>query len=167
MNKIVSNYIRLIILVVGVIVFTLLVCNIYKNFEGRKSNSSYLTKYVANGDYTDISSMLTEMSNEQYIYISYIGDKNIYNFEKDLKKVLKKYDLLDSIIMIDATDEVDSNGLVESLNRMLKVNTKQDIMLPAIIYYKNSEPVDYIDSSEGFIGVDRFVQLMDKWEVNE
>ena len=145
----------------------MLVCNIYKNFEGRKSNSSYLTKYVANGDYTDISSMLTEMSNEQYIYISYIGDKNIYNFEKDLKKVLKKYDLLDSIIMIDATDEVDSNGLVESLNRMLKVNTKQDIMLPAIIYYKNSEPVDYIDSSEGFIGVDRFVQLMDKWEVNE
>ena len=35
------------------------------------------------------------------------------------------------------------------------------------IYYKNEKPVDYIDSTNQILTGDKFVQLMDKWEVNK
>ena len=166
LNKIVRNYIKLIVLVVFTIIVTLLICNIYMNYNENKVNKSYLSKYVGKGDYLDISSILTEISDKQFLYLTYVGDKNINELEKDLRKKIKKYDLSDSFILIDCSDEIDNNMEVSNLNNILKVNTKNNIKLPAIIYYKDANPVDFIDSKDGIITIDKFEQLLDKWEFN-
>ena len=70
----------------------------------------------------------------------------------------------DSFILIDCSDEIDNNMEVSNLNNILKVNTKNNIKLPAIIYYKDTNPVDFIDSKDGIITIDKFEQLLDKWE---
>ena len=166
MNKIVRNYIKLIVLVVFTIIVTLLICNIYKNYNENKVNKSYLSKYVGKADYLDITSILTEINDKQFLYLTYVGDKNINELEKELRKKIRKYDLSDSFVLIDCTDEIDNNKEVSNLNNILKINTKNNIKLPAIIYYKDSNPVDFIDSKDSVITADKFEQILDKWEIN-
>ena len=67
LNKIVRNYIKLIVLVVFTVIVTLLICNIYKNYNENKVNKSYLSKYVGKADYLDLSSILTEISDKQFL----------------------------------------------------------------------------------------------------
>lgn len=165
MNKIKKNYIKLILLIVTTVFFTLLISNIIKNIQRNKLNNSYLSNYVVNGYYKDLPSILTEISNKQFLYLTYRGDKNIYSFEKDLRKILKKNDLVDSVIEIDCTNEITEKKEVSNLNDVLKINTKENIKLPAIIYYKNSKPEDYIDSKDGILKIDKFSQLLEKWEI--
>lgn len=167
MNKKIINYIKLFFVISISIVLALLISSIYRNYDNNKNNRSYLSEYVAYGEYNDLSSVMMELSDKQFLYVTYIGDKNIFNFEKDLRKVLKKYDLLDNIVMINTTGVVDEEGYVSSLNKNLKITTKKDIKLPAIIYYKNGEPIDYIDSDLGLISADKVVQLIDKWELEK
>lgn len=165
LNKTIINYIKLIVIIIFTVIITLLVCNIYKNYNDNKVNKSYLSKYVGKGDYLDLTSILTEISDKQFIYLTYVGDKNINELEKDLRKKIKKYDLNDSFILIDCTDEVDNNKEVVNLNNILKINTKNNIKLPAIIYYKDASPVDYIESKDSILTSDKFEQLLDKWEI--
>lgn len=164
-NKRVVNYIKLFLIVIISVIFMLLVCNIYKNINNNKSNKSYIDKYVNMGNYNDLSSILTEISNNQFIYLSYVGDKNIYNYEKDLVKSLKKNDLLDLFIYIDVTDVLLDDNTVDDLGDKLRIITDGDIVLPAIIYFKDGKPKDFIDSSDEIISVGKTEQLLEKWEV--
>lgn len=165
MNKRVINYIRLFIIIIIAVVFMLLVCNVYRNINNSKNNKSYIDKYVNMGNYNDLSFILTEISNNQFIYLSYVGDKNIYNYEKDLVRSLKKFDLLDLFIYIDATDVLLDDKTVNDLGDKLGVITDDDIVLPAIIYFKDGRARDYIDSSDEIISVGKTEQLLEKWEV--
>ena len=102
-----------------------------------------------------------------YLYLTYIGSKNIYNLEKYIYKTLKNNKLSDKFIYINCTDNINDKKIINDLNDKLSIITDNEIVLPAIIYYKNEKPVDYIDSTNQILTGDKFVQLMDKWEVNK
>ena len=70
-------------------------------------------------------------------------------------------------IYINCTDNINDKKIINDLNDKLSIITDNEIVLPAIIYYKNGKPVDYIDSTNQILTGDKFVQLMDKWEVNK
>ena len=94
-------------------------------------------------------------------------EKNIYNLEKYVYKTLKNNELSDKFIYINCTDNINDKKIINDLNDKLSIITDNEIVLPAIIYYKNGKPVDYIDSTNQILTGDKFVQLMDKWEVNK
>lgn len=165
MSKRVENYIKLIIVVVIAVIVTLLVCNIYRNINNNKLNKSYIDKYVNKGNYNDLSSIVMELGDREFIYLSYVGNENIYNYEKDLVKVLKKYDLLDLFVYVDVSSVISTDRTVSDLNDKLNVITESNIVLPAVIYYKDGKPRDYIDSSDEIISASKTIQLMEKWEV--
>ena len=83
---------------------------------------------------------------------------NTYNFESDLKKIIKKKDLRDNFMFIDYT----SNNNYDIINKKFKSNIKS---VPAIIYIKNGEFVKSIDSSEHMLNVGDFEKLLDEYEV--
>lgn len=165
MSKRVENYIKLIIVVVIAVIVTLLVCNIYRNINNNKLNKSYIDKYVNKGNYNDLSSIVMELGDREFIYLSYVGNENIYNYEKDLVKTLKKYDLLDLFVYVDVSSVITTDRTVSDLNDKLNVITESDIVLPAVIYYKDGKARDYIDSSDEIISASKTIQLMEKWEV--
>ena len=43
-----NKYIRLLTILLITIIATILVCNIYRNYENNKLNNSYIAKYVTN-----------------------------------------------------------------------------------------------------------------------
>ena len=110
---------------------------------------------------------MNEIKDNGYLYLTYIGSKNIYNLEKYVYKTLKNNKLSDKFIYINCTDNINDKKIINDLNDKLSIITDNEIVLPAIIYYKNGKPVDYIDSTNQILTGDKFVQLMDKWEVNK
>jgi len=143
----------------------LLIGNVYKYVSNRKENKSYIVNKVQNYDFENIGKGINGVKNNGLLYITYIGNERIYNFEKESYKILKNNNLTSKFVYIDCTKNV-NNGKVSSLNDKLNVITDVDIVLPTIIYYKDGKPVDYIDSTNQVLTSDRFLQLIEKWELD-
>lgn len=161
-----KNYILLLlIIIVGIFIMTS-IGFIYKKAHNRKENKSYILSKVNNYEYKNIENGVNEIKDNGYLYLTYIGNKNIYNLEKYVYKTLKNNKLSDKFIYINCTDNVNEKKTINDLNDKLNIITDNEIVLPAIIYYRNGKAVDYIDSTNQILTGDKFVQLMDKWEVN-
>lgn len=165
MNKKIRNYILLVIIIFVSVCVMLLIGNVYKYVSNRKENKSYIVNKVQNYDFENIGKGINGVKNNGLLYITYIGNERIYNFEKESYKILKNNNLTSKFVYIDCTKNV-NNGKVSSLNDKLNVITDVDIVLPTIIYYKDGKPVDYIDSTNQVLTSDRFLQLIEKWELD-
>jgi len=158
-----SNYLKLFIIIIGAIMVTIIICNMYRN-SSNKVDKSYLSKYVPTIEYNELSTAVTELNTNSFIYLSYEGEKEVNNLEKKLRKIIKLYDYEDNFIYVDCTKYLEENHSVKGLNNLYLVGNG-DIILPAIIYFKNNEPTDYIDSKNGLFNVGDFSQLLDKYEL--
>lgn len=165
MNKKIRNYILLIIVIFVSVCVMLIISNIYKYVSNRKENKSYIVNKVQNYDLENIGKGIDDVKNNGLLYITYIGNEKIYNFEKESYKILKNNNLSSKFVYIDCTKDV-NNGKVDNLNDRLNVITDQDITLPSVIYYKDGKPVDYIDSTNQILTSDRLLQLIEKWEID-
>ena len=105
-----------------------------------------------------MKNVLTEPSSEMFIIITKVNNQNIFNQEKEIKKVIKRRDLRDNVMFINYTNKNDLN----ELNKVLGSNIKT---IPAILYYKNGEFITSIDSTNGLINAGEFEKLLDSYEV--
>ena len=154
-----KNYLYLLIMLIMVVVVTFSIVRIGDSYSNKKLEKSYLYKYVSEVNVDEIKNILTEPSSEMFILVTKTNDEDVYNFEKDIKRVIKTRDLRDNFIYIDYTNK---NNL-DSLNKILGSDISK---IPAIIYYKNGEFVTSIDSSERMLNSGDFEQLLDSYEVN-
>lgn len=159
-----ANYVKLGVIVIFTIFVAFLICNLYRNFDGNKETSSYISKHVSTISYNELASATTELSSNSFIYLSFVGSRNIYDLEKQLRKILKQYELEDNFIYVDCTNDIESDYTIKSLKNIFVVGNKE-IVLPAIIYFKDNSPTDYIDSSDGLFDAGSFSQLLDKYEI--
>ncbi len=155
----IKNYIYLLIMIIVVVALTFLIFNINKNYQTKKLETSYLANYLTVVKTEELSNILSEPSSELFIFVTKTNDENVFNLEKNLKKIIKKHDLRDNFILLDYTDE--SN--VEELNKILKSDIET---LPAIIYIKNGEFIKSIDSKESLLKSSDFEKMLDEYEVN-
>ncbi len=152
-----KNYLYLLIMIISVVFVTFLIFEINEKYQSRKLESSYLDGYVNKISLNEVNDILTEPSSEMFILVTKTNDEEVYNFEVELAKVIKKNDLRDNFIYIDFTD-----GDIAELNKMLGSNISS---IPAIIYLRNGEFVKNIDSSISKLKVADFQQLLDEYEV--
>ena len=160
-----KNYIKLIVLILGTVLITLLICNLYRNYDGNKANTSYISKYVSVVYYNELPNYITELSSNSLLYVSYIGDKDIYNLEKQMKKVLKNTNLEDNFTYLDVTENIGENKTILGFNKNVGIVDTKVIKFPAIIYFKDSVPIDYIDSTDGLFDAGKLTQLIEKYEL--
>lgn len=154
-----KNYLYLLIMLFMVVVVTFSIVKIGDSYSNKKLEKSYLYKYVSEVNVDEIKNILTEPSSEMFILVTKTNDVDVYNFEKDIKRVIKTRDLRDNFIYIDYTNK----NNFDSLNKILGSDISK---VPAIIYYKNGEFVTSIDSSERMLNSGDFEQLLDSYEVN-
>ncbi len=161
-----KNYIQLGVILITSILITLVSSNLYRTYEQNKINKSYISKYVTSITCNELSNAITELSSNTFLYLSYTGNNNIYDFEKQFKKVLKEYNLEENIIFVDCTNELNEKNNVESLKNILTVGSRE-LTLPAIIYFKDNNPIDFIDSKEGLISIGDFSKVLDRNEIEK
>ena len=161
-----KNYFKLILIIIGTIFLIFLINNIYKNYLNNKINKSYISKHVLNVKYNELENTLIELNPDTYLYISYTGNKEIYDFEVKFKKLLRDKELLDNVIYLNMDNEINENkDYIESLNDKLNLTENKVTNLPVIIYYKDGEAVEIINSDSVMLDTGKFVQLLDKYNI--
>ena len=93
-----NKYIRLLTILLITIIATILVCNIYRNYENNKLNNSYIAKYVTNISINDLSNAIVESGDNTFVYFGVTGDDNFYKMEKELKKSVINYHMEDEFL---------------------------------------------------------------------
>ena len=94
-----KRYVIALVLFIGVILLTIYIFKWYQVFNEKKITKSYLvSSHVISNEINSIdelSSVFTEAPSEYFLYIGYTNDKNVYDMEVGLKKIIRKYELQD------------------------------------------------------------------------
>ena len=153
-----KNYLYLLIMIVLVVIITLSIFNINNKYQERKLEQSYFDGYLNEIAIEELNTILTEPNSEQFILITKTEDEEVYDFEVNLKKIIKKKDLRDNFIYINYGEEEN----LDELNKVLETKLKK---LPAIVYLKNGELMKAIDSTENILQASEFDKLLEEYEV--
>ena len=156
-----NKYIRLLTILLITIIATILVCNIYRNYENNKLNNSYIAKYVTNISINDLSNAIVESGDNTFVYFGVTGDDNFYKMEKELKKSVINYHMEDEFLYVD------SNKMKVSTANELFDTDKKIQRFPAIVYLKNGSVLEILDSSMHTLNCSDFNNLLDTYEVKD
>lgn len=164
-----KNYIYAFLILVGGIVLTLYIFEWYQVKQEEKLMTSYLiSSNTIESNITDIESLeqiTQEAPSSYFIYIGYTGDEDVYNLEKELKRVIDKYKLNGEFYYLDITDLKNKNqDYLKEINSKLDVNLEN---IPAIIYVNEGKILDsnVLDGvNDTKLKVSDFEQLLDIYE---
>ena len=156
-----NKYIRLLTILLITIIATILVCNIYRNYENNKLNNSYIAKYVTNISINDLSNAIVESGDNTFVYFCVTGDDNFYKMEKELKKSVINYHMEDEFLYVDA-----NKMKVSTANELFDTDKKIQ-RFPAIVYLKNGSVLEILDSSMHTLNCSDFNNLLDTYEVKD
>ena len=171
-----NKYIRLLTILLITIIATILVCNIYRNYENNKLNNSYIAKYVTNISINDLSNAIVESGDNTFVYFGVTGDDNFYKMEKELKKSVINYHMEDEFLYVDANKMKVStaNELFDTDKKRRHSGTIQAFYtdkkiqrFPAIVYLKNGSVLEILDSSMHTLNSSDFNNLLDTYEVKD
>lgn len=167
MKNLKKNYVKLGIIIFVTVVLTLSASNLYRNYVNNKINVSYISSYVNVINYNELSDTIREMSSNSFLYVGYTGNKEVYSFEKKLKKVIKNEQLEDNFYYVDVTEKLNDINMVDEFNSLVGIIDSETIIFPAVIYFKNNVPVDYVDSKNGIVDVSNVEVLFEKYELGK
>lgn len=165
-----KNYIYAFLILIGSIILVIYMFEWYQVKKEEKLMESYLiTSKTIESSIEDLESLKQirqESPASYFIYISYTNDEEVYNFEKELKRVIDKYKLNDSFYYVDLTKLKDSNpNYLEEIKNSLELEDLDSI--PAIIYVNegkilNSNILDGINNTK--LKIEDFEQLLEIYE---
>ncbi len=169
-----KNYVIVLIISLLAIFMTYYIFSWYNLYENKKFSESYLIKTntisLEVNDLTEIESTLSESPNNYFVYIGYRNDENVYKLEKQLKKVIDKYNLNDIFYYIDITDLKEEDNYLEKINEALDLTENKVTSVPTIIYFKDGTvSKDSIISREdgNMMSVGDFEKLLEIFEITK
>jgi len=123
-----------------------------------KTEEKYLQSYLItsktiNYELIDISEIdaLIESPGEYLFYISYTEDKKIYDFEKNIKPIIDKYNLNDSFYFLNITKIKNKNkNYQQEIASKLNIDQKELHEIPVILYFKDQKLIASSTSPENF-----------------
>lgn len=169
-----KNYVIALLIFIGVILLTVYIFKWYEVFNNEKITKSYLisSNVISNeiNSLDELSDVFSEAPSEYFLYISYTNDKNIYDMEVDLKKIIRKYDLQDKFYYFNIDNIKNNEGYLEEINSVLNLSKEKVTSVPTILYYKDHELVDggliHKDTNSLMQATD-FEQLLETMEIEK
>ncbi len=158
-----TNYFILagiVILIICLCSATFNVVRIYKEYKLGKVSPLNISKEV---DFSELSSAINEMSEDTFFVISYSGDEDIYQNEKNLKIIFRKNELLDNIIYVDVTEEMEKDGFYDEINSSLGLSGDLKITtVPTIVYFKEGTVKAIAKSKNGIVDSENLKTIIEK-----
>jgi len=165
-----KNYLYAVLILVGGILITLYLFEWYQVKKEEKLMNSYLiTSNTIKSSVNDIDSLnqvRQEAPSSYFIYLGYTNDEDVYNLEKDLKRIIDKYNLNDIFYFFNITKlKENKDNYIEEIEDKLDIDDIEKI--PAIIYVKDGKikESNILDGVNGTIlKAEDFEQLLDLYE---
>ena len=160
-----KNYYIVIIVSILVIILTLYIRSFYLTYQSNKTNESiFYDKSINQINADDLDFAIAE-TNEAILYISYTGSKEIKTMEKKLFKEIEKKNLNDKVLYWDISNLMKKNKYLEVLKNKFS-NVAVDInKAPLLIYLKDGEALEVVDSEEKLIDLNDLNDLLIKYGI--
>ena len=164
----VKNYVIAAVILIAAILITLYGFSWYKVIREDRVSTSYLlkNKVITKEIHgiKDLDDVFSEVPADYFVYISYTGNVEIYDMEKDLKDVINEYSLNDVFYYLNVTDIKDDGDYLNDINKAF--HFKEDVVanVPTILYFKDGKIKDAIKKKDGIINSGDFEKLL---EVNK
>ena len=135
-----------------------------------KEQEKYLNSYLIEtntislemNDISEISNVLSETPSYYFLYISYTSDKDVYNFEKELKPLIDEYQLQNNFYFLNVTDFKDTNkNYKEDIAEALDIDQSIISDVPIILYFKDGE----LATSKGIFTAKEFEDLLETKDI--
>lgn len=160
----------IIIIVLSIIAIILLGIYLYKWYDVKKQEklmNSYLlttdTVSLEIKNLDEVPQILTEAPNDYFVFISYTGNEDNYELEKDLKTIIDTYKFGDCFYYLNVENLMKEDNYLARINSTFKTDKIKS--LPTIIYYKNGEIVDVVSRIDNnHINAGDFQKLLDIYE---
>ncbi len=169
-----KNYIVALVVFIGVILLTIYIFKWYQVVNNEKITKSYLisSQVITNeiNSLDELADVFSEAPYEYYLYIGYTNDRNVYDMEVDLKKIIKKYDLQDKFYYLNIDNIKENNGYLEELNSALNLEENTISNVPTILYYKDHELVEggiIKKDANALMQASDFEQLLETMEIEK
>lgn len=153
-----TNYFILVSMIILILSLCTATYNIYSIYRNNKANNTAPLNLSKEVQYSELTDTTVEMSEDAFLVVSYLGDEDIYQNQKNLKLVFRKYGLLDNIIYVDVTEEYEKDGFLDELNEVLGLKDFKINEVPTIIYFKEGKPSAIVKTTNGII---------DSWSLEE
>ena len=163
-----KNYFIMILFIIGAILLSWYSLKWYDVFEQNKLSKSYLTQNkIITNELTELNEIETVFSEIQdyYLYISFTGNKDVYNLEKKLAKIINKYELNDNFYILTINSSKDDNSFLEQLSKKLKIDNIEKTNIPIIIIYKANKQVEVIKSKNNILNLEQFTKSIKQLNV--
>ena len=157
-----------ILIIVCVILALILVifygCRVNKLKETDILSKSYLldsgTVSLEIKNLDEVKQILAESPTEYFVLINYTGNKDAYNLETGLKRIIDKYKLNDSFYYLNVKDIMNEDNYINRLNNAF--NTDKIKKVPTILYFKDGKVVDVVTRYDNnVINASDFQKLLD------
>ena len=157
-----------IMIVCGIILVLLLVLIYCKNVNNANETEKLSKSYLLNSgtvsleikNLDEVKQILAESPTEYFVLINYTGNKDAYNLETGLKRIIDKYKLNDSFYYLNVKNIMDEDNYLNRLNNAF--NTDKIKKIPTILYYRNGKIVDVVTRNDNnIINAGDFQKLLD------
>lgn len=129
----IKNYFILILIFATGILLTLYLCNVYKVYDESKKQIPVIRGTLSEIKYEELEHYISE-NPTTVIYMCTASNEVCRNYEKDLKKLIKKEELQEEIVYLNLS-ETNNSEFTEMFNKKYPFKVKITDNYPAIVIF--------------------------------
>lgn len=138
-----KNYIIAGFIVVVVVLLTWYGFAWYNVYKENRVSTSYLVKNnIITKEITDLNEakdVFAEAPETYFVYVSYTGDDEIYQMEKNIRNLIREYKLNEEIYYLNVTDIKNDKNLISKINKTLGLDKNKISTIPTFVYFNGGE----------------------------
>ena len=158
-----KNYYIVLVVSILVIIITLYIRSFYLNYKANQINNSIFYDKTINQINADDIDFIIDETPEAILYVGYTGSSKVANLERKLYREFEKKDLIDKVIYLNVTELMNDNEYIKLLRNKFP---NEDIgKAPMLIYIKDGEVVDVLNSNNRMIDIKALNELLNKYGI--
>lgn len=153
----IKNYVYLFLILLGSVLVLIYVYTWYDTYNNNKLNTSIMNNYLTVINYNELDDYIIE-NKDAIIYVSILGDKDIYHFESKFKNNIMDNNLKNDILYLNLTNED-----LQKATTKLKI----DKGFPALVIYTNGQITDTYSIKENKYSPQKTIKYLNRIGVGE
>ena len=160
-----KNYSILVVVCLIVIAFTIYLCKCYQIYDESKKKIPVIRDTILEIVPKDLEHYILENSSTT-IYMCTASDTECRQYEKKLKKLIKKEELQNSIVYLNLSD-IDLDKFDEDFNKKYPYKISLTTKFPAIEVFDNSKITGLLQEKEENLSINKTKQFFELNKIGE
>lgn len=162
-----KNYLILIVIFLIGMGLTLYLCKWYRVYDDYQKETPVIRGILLQEIKDDELEHFLVENSESVIYMCTASDPLCRNFEKDLKKLVEKENLNESIVYLNLSN-IDQDKFVETFNNKYPYKVKLTTSYPAVVMFDDGKVVNMLQGKKDEkLTITKFKQFIDLNKIGE